>query len=388
MKKKTLQAVTASFNSEALAARSADGVELVALPVLPASPFRTVDGRSGIEFSYDATALIAAQAAKGRKLPLDIEHNTEQGGDKDTRARGWVHSLTTAEAEPELGLEVGVLYAWVELTPLGKQELNGKLWGYTSGVAMGAWIDEQSIQFMRIKSLALTNNPATEMPMNFTAESDEADGQEGAEGEHSGSAYTQEQADQEQQMLKAILAKLGLAADATAEQIEAAIAELQAPAQALTACGFTAAELTAGAAVRAEALTAANEQVTALTAQVGTLTTELTAAQATAQALTAEVATLKANEAERAVFAAVDAVIAARKATPAQRDALARIARADLAAFTETFAAAPVVLAADPSTPAVAPAAAENFGLTAEQVAFCKSHNINPAIYAKHLNTI
>ena len=44
--------------------------------------------------------------------------------------------------------------------------------------------------------------------------------------------------------------QLGLAADATAEQIEAAIAELQAPAQALTACGFTAAELSAGAAVR------------------------------------------------------------------------------------------------------------------------------------------
>lgn len=391
MKKKLLKhAFATAFSgsvTKQFAAEGADVVELVALPVLPASPFRTVDSRSGLTFSYDAAALVAVHAAKGRKLPLDIEHATE-GGAADTRARGWVHSLTTAEAEPEMGLEPGVLYAWTELTPLGKQELNDKLWGYTSGVALGVWLDEQSIQFTRIKSLALTNNPATEMPMNFTADGDadgesEDDGDTTAENASSGAAYTEQLTAEQQTMLNAILEQLGLPADATQEQVSAALEALRTPApseaeQALTACGFTAADLTAGAVVRTEQLTAATEQVTSLTAKVETLTTELTAAQA-------EVSSLKAAEAERLVFAAVDAVIAARKATPAQRDALARIAKADLAAFKENYDAALEVL---PDTAPIRHAAADAHGLTADQLAFCKTHRIDPAIYAKNLSAI
>lgn len=380
MKKKLLKhAFATAFSgsvTKQFAAEGADVVELVALPVLPASPFRTVDSRSGLTFSYDAAALVAVHAAKGRKLPLDIEHATE-GGAADTRARGWVHSLTTADAEPEMGLEPGVLYAWTELTPLGKQELADKLWGYTSGVALGVWLDEQSIQFTRIKSLALTNNPATEMPMNFTAEGEsEDDGDATAENASSGAAYTEQLTAEQQTMLNAILENLGLPADATQEQVSAALEALRTPApseaeQALTACGFTAADLTAGAVVRTEQLTAATEQVTSLTAKVETLTTELTAAQN-------EVSSMKAAEAERLVFAAVDAVIAARKATPAQRDALARIAKADLASFSAAYAAAPEVVGfAAATVPAV-----DTFGLTAEDLATAKAAGISPQTYA------
>ncbi len=386
MKKKLLKhafsaAVAGSAVTKQFAAEGS-AVELVALPVLPASPFRTVDGRSGIEFSYDAATLIAVQAAKGRKLPLDIEHATE-GGAADTRARGWVHSLTTAELEPDAGLEPGVLYAWTELTPLGKQELDDKLWGYTSGDALGVWHDEQSIQFTRIKSLALTNNPATEMPMNFTAEGDEGD----AEDEQDASAaavYTEELTAEQQAMLTKILEKLGLTAETAEADVLSRVDALLAPTpseaeQALTACGFTAADLTAGAVVRAEQLTAATEQVTTLSAQVETLTASLTAATEQATALSAEVSTLKAAEAERQVFAAVDSVIAARKATPAQRDALVRIAKADLSAFTESFAAAPEVLAAA-TAPVSAPADAH--GLTAEELATAKAAGITPQTFA------
>lgn len=379
MKKKTLKHAFASAFSSAVtkqfAAEGAEAIELVALPVLPASPFRTVDSRSGIEFSYDAAALIAVHNAKGRKLPLDIEHNTEKGDD-DTRARGWVYALTTAEMEPEAGLEPGVLYAWVELNPLGKQELADKLWGYTSGVALGAWLDEQSIQFTRIKSLALTNNPATEMPMNFTADG-EAEDEEDASAE---AAYTEQQI-HEQAMLSAILESLGLPADATKEQVLGALEALRTPAsteaeQALTACGFTVADLTAGSVVRAEQLTAATEQVTTLTAQVETLTTQLTAAQA-------EVQTLRSAEAERQVFAAVDSAIAARKATPAQREALVKVAKADLSAFTEAMAAAPEVVAAGSTQTSAAAAGAVATELTAEEKAFCKAYGFKEASYLR-----
>lgn len=60
-------------------------MELVALAVLPASPFRPTDSRSDIELSYDASALSEANKARGNKLPLDIEHVTERGAG-DARA--------------------------------------------------------------------------------------------------------------------------------------------------------------------------------------------------------------------------------------------------------------------------------------------------------------
>ncbi len=387
--------VTKSF-----AAEGAADIELVALPVLPASPFRTVDSRSGIEFSYDAAALIATHVAKGRKLPVDIEHATE-GAAADTKARGWVHSLTTAELEPDAGLEPGVLYAWVELTPLGKQELADKLWGYTSGVAMGVWTDEQSILFTRIKSLALTNSPATEMPMNFTADEQ---GDIDAEDVPESAGYTGEQPPSDDAMLAKILEALGLTAETAEADILSAIAALRTPAvseaeQALTAIGFTVADLTAGAVVKAEALTAvqadlatATEQLTAANTALATATEQLTAAQAEAAALTTQLTAAQTQvaqltaAAETAKFtSAVDAAITARKFKPAQRDALLQLAQANFAAFQALEASStpldlePVKTGTDVDG---------TYGLTAEQLALCKTNGIDPAIYAKNLKTL
>lgn len=332
-------------------------VELVALPVLPPSPFKTTDGRSGIEFSYDAAQVIANFNAKGRRIPLDIEHNTERGAE-DTRARGWGVALTDALHEADAGLEPGVLYGWFELTALGAQELGDKLYGFTSAVALGFWVDATHVQFTRIKSHTLTNNPGTEMPMAFSA-ADAADVSHDA-------GYTQENfSESDAQMLEQLKTQLGLAADADVVAVEAAVAALQASAA-------------ASANFSAEAATSL-ASVVALTAQLETATTELASAK---EQLTA----LNAAAVEAKVGAAVEAALTARKITPAQREAMTVFARADLAAFTAAMAAAVEVLPAGNTVST--PAADATFGLTAEQLNLCKSTGIDPAIYAKNLQNL
>ena len=392
MKKKLLpQAFAVALSATAItklsaisdAAAGAPTVELVALAVLPASPFRTnpQDSRFGIEFSYDAAALIASHRAKGRKLPLDIEHATE-GRATDTRARGWLHSLSNAETEPQAGFEPGVLYAWVELTPLGKQELEDKLFGYTSAVPLGKWLAENQMFFEALKSLTLTNNPATDMPCNFTTDQGEEEDEAGsgmeAEGAPAEPAYTTELTTVEQEMLKKLLEKLGLTAD-TAEadalaRVDALLTPTASEAEtALTAQGFTAADVStliapAAHAAVATQLTSAQAEVISLTAQV----TSLTAAAATATAA----------ESERSVCFAVDSAITARKATPAQRESLLSMARADLAAFTAFTASAPDILAAGNATqPSGNAAAAE--GLTEDEKAFCAAFNFKESSYIR-----
>lgn len=326
---------------------SPDGstTSLVALPVLPASPFRTTDSRSGIEFSYDALTLIALNAAKGRRLVLDVEHNTENGYSADTRARGWSVSLTTAELEPGAGLEAGVLYGWFELTALGEQELADKAYGYTSGVAMGVWLDESRIQFTRIKSLALTNNPATEMPQAFSAS--DVGGITEAEFDLSvASGYTVHLTNKQpdESMLANLLKQLGLAANADEATALAAIAALTgaqassvANTAALTAAGFADATAVSAFAVQAKATA---DKLVAADAQVATLTTELSA--------------LKAADVDRTAVAAVDAAIAATKITPAQREPMLAFARLDLAAFNTAMGVGKAIL---PAGTAPAPAA-------------------------------
>lgn len=391
MKKKVVRsALNAQLAASAVAFKTLTteqgSLELTLLPVLPASPFSTTegDGRSGISFVYDAEGLADRYNGGGRKANLNIEHNRSGG---DTRSRGYCYELTTAEREPEQGMQPGLLYGWFVMSALGADEMTQRLWLYTSAEIRGMWLDETTYQITKFTGHALTNNPATEMPANFSEQSDEAD--EADEGEDlsasAASGYTEEQL-AEQAMLKAILEQLGLPADATEEQVLSCLTALRTPAvseteQALTAAGFTAADLTAGALVRSEQLTAVQAEVQTLTAQVGTLTADLATATTELTAARAEIQTLKSADTERQVFAAVDAAIAARKATPASRDALVRLAKADLTAFSEAMAAAPEVLGTAPiQTPGNAAAVV---ALTAEEKAFCKAYGFKESSYLR-----
>ncbi len=364
MTKKTLQH---AFSAELSAPRTktVDGKVLTAVAVLPPSPFRPTDSRAGLTFTYDAAALIAEVAASPRKRVVDIEHNTERGAGSDTRARGWIHSLTTAEIEPEFGFGPG-LYAWVEHNSLGANELADKLYGYTSAVVKAPPAVSNLVVIRSLKSLTYTNNPAAEMSMNFTADA----------GGYTGDEQLPDVSDMELELLKKLLARLGVdtaeITEATESAAFTAIDALAAPGEAetaLTAIGFTAAELTAGAVVKTELLTAATEQVTALTATVESLTTQLSE--------------FTAKQAEDAAVAAVDAAITAGKYTPATRDALLVQARSNLVAFSAVTDLMPVHAVARPAV--ATQGVDETHGLTAEQLQTCKTHGIDPVIYAKNL---
>lgn len=386
MKKKILKSVlNANLSASALATKTvsfsadAPAVELRLLPVLPASPFRTTDSRSEILYSYDQAGLIERFNKSGRKANLNIEHNRTS----DTRSRGNTAELTCADREPTLGLEPGITYAWFDLSSLGASEMEQHLWLYGSAEVSGAWLDKTSMHLTKFNGHAFSNSPATEMPANFSAEdeddTDDADTGTGNEapGAPPEAGYTTELTTAEADMLKKLLEKLGLTADTPEAEALSRVDALLTPAPsaadtALTAMGFTALDVPAlvapatFAAVNTQ-LTAAQGEVVALTAQVGTLTASLSAATAA--------------ESTRMVFAAVDGAIAARKATPALRASLAKFAAADPVGFAEYVAEAPVVLAADNATIPSADAA-QNFGLTAQELATAKAARISPETYA------
>lgn len=368
-KKHVLNKFSQAAGAGLVARFAADGVTpaVVYIPLFPASPFRTQDSRSGIEFSYDLATLRAASFKNGKKLPFDIEHNTERGTACDTRARGWIVDVTDAASTPDAGLQEGFSYSVVELNELGQQEYAAKFYGYTSPVAQGVWLDESHILFTRLKSNTWTNNPANDLPMAFTAED---------ESQEAALDAATTAAEAEMNLLQALIARLGLAAESTAEQVEAAVTALT---EAKTASDTAQASFTTQLTAAQTETSTFKAQVDTLTAQVTTLTADLATAKT---ALTAA----QAAEAERQVFAAVDAAIAARKATPAQRDSLLPLARADLVAFTAAMAAAPDVLSGGAPAPRAAAGTDDTYGLTAEQIATAKAAGVSLQSFAHALS--
>lgn len=353
--------------------RNAEVVELVAFPVLPASPFTTQehDARHGLNFTYSAEQLIAAVAGRKRRIPLTIEHNdVKQSG--DTRARGWIHRLFTSETEPEYGGEPGVLYAWVELNDLGKQEHDGKLYGYTSAVGAGYWLDENTLNITGLRSLTLTNDPATAMPMAFTAEQETED-----EDALAASATQENPLEEESPMLKAILAAIGVAEDADEATVLSAIEALKTPATseaeaALTAVGFSVADV--GSLVRVDELNAAKAEVVSLAAARDEATAQVVA-------LTAEVSTLKAAAQDAQLSTLVDGYVRDRRITPAQRDQALALARASMEAFSAFIESAPALIDDQPTRAPVT----DSLNLTAEERAKAKALGISPEAYATAL---
>lgn len=245
-----------------------DGVEVTvhAIPVLPASPFRTFvdDVRHGIEYSYDAAEVIAA-FDPARPLPLDVEHATETGA-PDTRSRGWGYALVTADHAPELALEPGVLYGLFELNDLGMEALTGKHFGYTSAVSLGAEVSETAFRITSVKSNALTNNPATELPVAFTRATSS-----GARND----SYTQCRNNFSSIEMEEILALLGLTADAAIPDVLAAIQALKDAADAAKASDDS------------TAMTEAMSVITALTQKVDALVSDVEAVKSKGAAFSA-----------------------------------------------------------------------------------------------------
>lgn len=325
-------------------------VTLHAFPLLPASPFRTMDSRSHIEFSYVAQQLIDDYKEQGRRHPLDIEHNTEGGGGRDTRARGWSVEMTTSDHEPDVGFEPGVLYCWYELTPVGLQEHADQSYGYTSAVAMGIQLDKNRVQFTSIKSNTRTNNPASKVPFSLTA-NNEADVDALARSDSLHAENVSSTGDNPV-MLKALLEALGLTDQTDEATALSAIGTLKEQAsQAPLAARIDASDITEG-------FTGAFVAAT----RIDAVQTELTAARTEVQSLTAQLDTanksleqFRALEKEQTAVAAVDAAVVAGRIKPTQRDMALSWARSDMTNFQAFVAGQDEQVPTAPSAQAAAP---------------------------------
>lgn len=284
----------------AAAVAGAQTVDYTQIPVLPPSGAMGRDGRG--PFTYDIDTVVANVAANGADIPVFIDHQTG-------KALGWL----SHKAKPIPMLDGS--WDWpLYYTEEGMSLLRSDAYRYNSPT----WLfiqdpsiqDRQAGQIVGILEVSLTNLPNQYLRSLNASENSRA--------------YTVEIPTETDPMNKEQLHALGLAEDATPEQVMTAITSL-------SAAAIKAAEITTAAGAPAEAdvaavvEAAANSRVTS-----GVLVTKqafdevVIARDAAVTALD----TFKAEQSQQAAVAAVDASIADGKFTPAMREDLIEVALA------------------------------------------------------------
>lgn len=371
-RKVTAQRLDASgqFDLGTFGADASDAVDTkyTRIPVLPKQGAIGRDGRG--PFTYDLERIKANMRANGQRIPIFIDH---QPG----RAYGWCDN----EAD-FIAMADGTYELPVEYTTEGLSEVQSKAYSYNSPTW---WFiqdpnvtDRQAGEIVGIDEVSLTNSPNQYLrSLNST----------GSAG------YTVDVPLTDAEMNAEQLAALGLAEGASHEDVLAAINSLKAGADradAIVAEAGAAADADAPAVIEAAANSrvaagalvtkqAYDEAVTAKQAAETALATAQQAQQVAEQALT----TFKAEQAQQAAVASVDAAIAAGKFTPAERDECMAFATSQGADKFTAWAAkrsAHAVLKplATPDTKD------ETFGLTEQELAICKREHIKPEIFAKN----
>ena len=302
--------------------------------LLPAGRIQTRvhDSRGPFEVR-DPGAVVAATRALRLDLPIDYEHQSLHAPDngQPAPAAGWIR---------EVFAKGGEIWARVEWTDRGRDHLKAREYRYISAV----FTHKRDGTVLQIRGAGLTNNPALEMPALMSANF------------------------QGETMDKKALAKLlGLAEDATEEQVTAALNAATAAVTSLEAI-TKAAGLDAGAdAVKViDRVTALAKDASDIRGAVG-LATDATG-EATLAAVRAkgsagsnidpsqfvpraefdrvqtQLNALTTNAAETAATAAVDDAIKAGKVAPASRDWALGYAKKDAEGFQAFVAAAPAIL--------------------------------------------
>lgn len=289
--------------------------------LLPAGNFSAVDGRPGsiaeckewVCNAIIAKKIIAMIGSTKNPRVCDYEHqtlNAEKNG-QPAPASGWFKNLEWREGQ-------GLFAVNVEWTAAAQAFIKAKEYRFISPVFT---FNPKTGEVINILMAALTNNPGLDnmQPVQLTA----------------ALAKLNHQEKPMNKLLAALLAKLGLAADATEEA-------------ALTALAAYAAKAEGDAA-----------KVVALSAEIGVKTTEI--ATLTAKAGTPDpaqfvpVAALSQLQLQYAELSAkikgseVDQVIAAAKAAgklpPALEDWARKLGNADIASLNSYLATAPVITA-------------------------------------------
>lgn len=252
-----------SFYTAALTATQSDGSVGAApseIQLFPAGQFRADDGRPAnvagwVMTQKQASALIAMQAARKNPTVIDFEHQTlnAKHNGQPAPAAGWFKALTWRAGS-------GLFATGVEWTPAARAMIEAGEYKFISPV----FTYNAKGEVTRLLHAALTNDPAL-------------DGMAAVAAAFDLSALNPAlNPDQEPYMNPESLKALGLAADATPEQIDAAVAALTTK---ITEADAKVAELTAQAATAAEQAAAlkASHQPTAVVEELKTQLAALTA---------------------------------------------------------------------------------------------------------------
>ena len=274
-----------------------------------------VDGRSFKMFEQEAFA--AAFNSRGKPIPFDLEHSSEILAPKGhpAPAHGWINKLSVVD---------GAVWADVEWTPKGASMIEAKEYRFASP----AFKTDSDKRIRQLVSAGLTNRPALDMPALASLQGVEP-------------------------MNEKLLKLLGLAKDATPEQIDAAVDAHNAK---------LVAEANASATKIKELETASAQlKVELASAQSAAPKLELFVPRSEHDAVRTELASVKASiEAEKAaafkkeVLAAVDQASTDRKILPANRDYFIETCstKEALEKFKTYIAGAPVLVT--PTAPAAA----------------------------------
>lgn len=301
------------------------------IQLLPAGP--VITGRDGRSWNLpDPTALIADFTARNQPLVVDWEHSSEHRAPQglDAPAAGWIDRLEVRN---------GAIWGHVEWTAKAIQQLLNKEYRFLSPVFTYRKTDAGIVA---LTSAALTNQP--NLPLT---------------------ALNREEPPMD---LTLITAALGLADSADIPVIAAAITALQ-----------------------GDLATARNR---AETPPLDKFIPRQDYDAALARATNAEqqLATVNKERRDAEITALVDSALQARKITPATKDYYIAVCQTEggVAAFKAIMALAPPHIGEatglDGKKPNAQPASAAT--LTPEQLAICTAMGLDPAVYAKSLETV
>lgn len=293
-------------------AASADGAPVEWVRLLPMGKFAGKDGRGPylVEDEAHAQQIIEASLKADSELQpvVDFDHQTDLAAVKDVGgtapASGWI---------VEMQARADGIWGRVDWTPAGLTALKERAYRYLSPVFPHS---KSTGRVLAILRAGLTNKPNLEL----------------------GALASEETPDGDDDLDKAKLAlALGLSADASEDDIHAALESLKTGAAGL-ALAAQAAGLEAGAAA-ADVVTAINAARTAGGADDSDLADVVVELQSQLNAL-------KADLGKKDGEAAVDVAIAAGKITPAARDTFIALHASDRAKFDAIVKAAPTIVTA------------------------------------------
>jgi phage I-like protein len=316
--------------------------------LFPAGPFRARDGRPTEVAAWRMDAAIAARviaraALAVDDLVIDYEHQTlytEKNG-QPAPAAGWLKTLEWREGE---GL-YAVALRWTERASAA---IAANEYRYISPVFE---YDKKTGEVLSIRMAALTNHAGLDGLTDLAAR---------AAAKFQTAATEQENDNMNREQL---IALLGLAADATEEQISQALVALKA---------------------KADKTTGLETEVATLKAQ--TPDPAKFVPIATMKELQTEVAALRAEAVERNVNEAVTAALAVGKLLPAQEAWARELGKKDLAALKSYIETAqPIDALKRMQTDGKGPKGNQGGALDDVALAVCKQLGVSPEDYKKSL---